>query len=65
MSDAATGQAHTAHTTNLVPLIYRGERKVSLLPNGALSDVAPTLLSLMRIDQPREMSGQSLLSAEG
>ena len=63
MTSAHTGQAHTAHTTNLVPLIYRGTRAVTLLPNGALSDVAPSLLQLMGISQPREMSGQSLLKA--
>lgn len=62
MKNIGTGQAHTAHTTNLVPLIYRGTRQVNVLPNGALSDVAPSLLNLMGYDQPREMSGQSLLS---
>lgn len=64
MKDPKTGQPHTAHTTNLVPLIfvandadnYRWDRD-----KGALCDLAPTLLKLMNVDQPDEMSGQSLL----
>ena len=54
-------QPHTAHTSNLVPLIYVG-RSAKFLPRiGALSDVAPTLLSIMNIPQPDEMTGQSLI----
>ena len=55
-----TGQAHTAHTTNPVPLIYIG-RSAKMTQGGALADVAPTLLHLMGLDIPSEMSGDSLV----
>jgi len=55
-----TGQAHTAHTTNPVPLIYIG-RDAQLEPIGALSDIAPTMLFLMGIEQPNEMNGHPLV----
>ena len=55
-----TGQAHTAHTTNPVPLIYIG-RPAKMAKGGALADVAPTLLHLMDLDIPSEMSGDSLV----
>lgn len=55
-----TGQAHTAHTTNPVPLIYVG-RPAKMAKSGALADVAPTLLHLMDLDIPSEMSGDSLV----
>ena len=54
------GNPFTAHTTNKVPLIYVGEDKVELL-DGKLADLAPTLLELMKIEQPKEMTGKSLL----
>ncbi|MGH8663027.1 MAG: 2,3-bisphosphoglycerate-independent phosphoglycerate mutase [Burkholderiales bacterium] len=60
MQDPQTGQAHTAHTTNLVPLLYVG-RKATLASTGALSDIAPTLLAMMGLPQPGEMTGQSLI----
>jgi 2,3-bisphosphoglycerate-independent phosphoglycerate mutase len=61
MNDESTGQAHTAHTSELVPLIYLGSRKVVLTASGGtLSDVAPTLLGLMNLPQPEEMTGRSL-----
>ena len=62
MLDPKTQKNHTAHTTNPVPLIYVGKRKSSLLgPHiGTLADLAPTLLELMEIEQPKEMTGQSL-----
>jgi len=61
MSDHQTGQAHTAHTSELVPLVYIGTRTLALMEHGgALSDVAPTLLDLMSLDQPLEMIGKSL-----
>ncbi|MDX1519685.1 MAG: 2,3-bisphosphoglycerate-independent phosphoglycerate mutase, partial [Gammaproteobacteria bacterium] len=53
-------QAHTAHTSNLVPLVYIG-REAELEPKeGALSDISPTLLYLMGMEQPKEMTGQPL-----
>jgi 2,3-bisphosphoglycerate-independent phosphoglycerate mutase len=60
MRSAKTGQAHTAHTTNLVPLVYVG-RPATLASSGALSDVAPTLLQLMGLTPPPEMTGRSLV----
>lgn len=61
MHDPATGQAHTAHTLNLVPLLYIG-RHARIAERGALQDVAPTLLTMMGLEQPPEMSGRSLIS---
>jgi len=61
MRDPATGQPHTAHTVGPVPLVYVGERHATLRAGGALRDVAPTLLDLLGLPQPAEMSGQSLL----
>ena len=62
MLDLETKKNHTAHTTNPVPLVYVGKKKNPLLePNiGTLADLAPTLLELMEIEQPEEMSGKSL-----
>ena len=55
-------QPHTAHTTNLVPLIYIGRSAKFLQEKtGTLSDIAPTMLHLMGIPQPEEMTGQSIL----
>ena len=61
MVNPDTGQPHTAHTTNPVPFLYIG-RPATLKANGALSDVAPTMLTLMDLSQPPEMSGRSLVS---
>lgn len=61
MQDNATGQAHTAHTTNPVPCIYVGRPATITNETGKLTDVAPTLLYLMGIDIPKEMTGKSLL----
>ena len=60
MSDVTTGQAHTAHTSELVPLIYIGPKDLRLT-SGSLQDIAPTLLALMGITKPAEMTGTSLL----
>jgi hypothetical protein len=49
MRDPATGQPHTAHTVGPVPLVYVGDRHVALRSGGALRDVAPTLLDLLRL----------------
>ena len=61
MTDVRTKQAHTAHTLNPVPLIYVGKSAPGLMDNGALCDVAPTLLQIMGLSQPAEMTGRSLL----
>jgi 2,3-bisphosphoglycerate-independent phosphoglycerate mutase len=62
MLDRTTNQAHTAHTLNLVPFLYIG-RKAEIAPagSGALRDVAPTLLAMMGLPQPPEMTGKSLI----
>ncbi len=60
MADEQTQQAHTAHTSNPVPFIYIG-RPAVMSPSGALSDVAPTMLYLMKLKQPAEMNGESLV----
>ena len=60
MRDPETGGPHTAHTTNPVPVIAMGSQ-AKTLRNGRLADLAPTLLDMMGVAQPREMTGQSLL----
>ncbi len=60
MRDEA-GRPHTAHTHSPGPLIYVGPRDINLREGGKLCDIAPTILALMNIPQPREMSGQNLL----
>jgi len=65
MADPETGQPHTAHTMNPVPAILFGATTalegVSELENGRLADIAPTVLDLMRLPRPVEMTGHSLL----
>ncbi|WP_084785752.1 2,3-bisphosphoglycerate-independent phosphoglycerate mutase [Psychrobacter urativorans] len=61
MQDYESGQVHTQHTTEHVPLIYIGDQKVRVRSGGKLSDVAPTILALMDIEPPTEMTGESLL----
>jgi 2,3-bisphosphoglycerate-independent phosphoglycerate mutase len=61
MFDQVANQAHTQHTVNLVPLIYVG-RPALLAKTGALSDIAPTLLAMMGLPQPTEMTGKSLIT---
>jgi 2,3-bisphosphoglycerate-independent phosphoglycerate mutase len=61
MADPATGQPHTAHTTNPVPLIlYDPKFKGRLAGHGTLADIAPTLLAMLEIRQPPEMTGHDL-----
>jgi 2,3-bisphosphoglycerate-independent phosphoglycerate mutase len=61
MIDYQTGTPHTAHTTFPVPaILVGGGEKVRLRENGALCDVAPTILTMLNIQQPREMTGTSL-----
>ncbi|MEO0625704.1 MAG: 2,3-bisphosphoglycerate-independent phosphoglycerate mutase [Bacteroidota bacterium] len=57
-----SGEPHTAHTTNPVPIIYVGHQNLNLAPNGKLGDIAPTLLKLMQLDIPSEMTGSVLTS---
>jgi 2,3-bisphosphoglycerate-independent phosphoglycerate mutase len=62
MRDAATGAPHTAHTTNPVPVVLVGGPPGVALRNGRLADVAPTLLALLGLPQPPQMTGRSLLA---
>ncbi|HHX34615.1 MAG TPA: phosphoglycerate mutase (2,3-diphosphoglycerate-independent), partial [Gammaproteobacteria bacterium] len=61
MADESTGQAHTAHTCEPVPFIYVGKRPASIRTNGVLADVAPTILTLMNLPVPSEMTGRSIV----
>jgi 2,3-bisphosphoglycerate-independent phosphoglycerate mutase len=65
MFDFQANQAHTQHTVNLVPLIYVGRPALLVKPGsntGALSDIAPTLLAIMGLQQPTEMTGKNLIT---
>lgn len=64
MRDPATGQAHTAHTNLPVPLIYVGGKAVKAVDGGKLSDIAPTMLTLMGMEIPEEMTGKPLFIVE-
>ncbi len=64
MRDPETGEPHTAHTLNPVPAALVGVDGVTLA-DGRLADVAPTLLDLMGLDQPAEMTGTSLIRPRG
>ena len=65
MIDYKTGEPHTAHTTNPVPIILvTANKEYKLKENGKLADLAPTMLDLMGIKQPEEMTGESLLIRE-
>ncbi|MDP2193953.1 MAG: alkaline phosphatase family protein, partial [Alphaproteobacteria bacterium] len=59
--DPLTQEPHTAHTTNLVPFILVDHVSRTLKPMGTLSDIAPTILALLDIEIPEEMTGQSLI----
>jgi len=61
MYDPGTDQPHTAHTLNRVPLVYVG-RPATVADGGALQDIAPTMLLLMGLPQPAEMTGKSLVT---
>ncbi len=61
MVSEASEQPHTAHTIGVVPFLYVGRDVQNLKPTGGLSDVAPTMLALMGIEQPAAMTGESLL----
>ena len=60
MRDPITGEPHTAHTVGPVPFVYVG-RKAQLRKGGALRDIAPTILALLNIKKPIEMTGTSLV----
>jgi len=60
MRDEITGQSHTAHTTNPVPLLFHG-RPAQMIPSGSLRDIAPTMLLLLDLPIPAEMTGRPLL----
>ncbi len=64
MRDGSTGQPHTAHTLNLVPVILVNGRAPALR-DGRLADVAPTVLGLLGLPRPEEMTGRSLLCEDG
>ena len=64
MIDPETGGPHTAHTVNPVPVVLiGGPRGAKLRENGRLADLAPSLLGLMGLDLPKEMTGKSLIQA--
>jgi 2,3-bisphosphoglycerate-independent phosphoglycerate mutase len=62
MIDPATGGPHTAHTTNPVPFIVVSEnaKEFRLKPGGSLRDISPTLLGMLGVDEPKEMTGTDL-----
>ena len=62
MIDPATGGPHTAHTTNPVPFIVIAEdaKQYMLKPNGSLRDISPTILGMLGITEPKEMTGADL-----
>jgi 2,3-bisphosphoglycerate-independent phosphoglycerate mutase len=64
MRDPQTGGPHTSHTTNPVPLMLLGARNRALVAEGKLADIAPTLLELMELPKPKEMTGASLLRSD-
>jgi 2,3-bisphosphoglycerate-independent phosphoglycerate mutase len=64
MRDPQTDGPHTSHTTNPVPLLLVGARNRALNAEGRLADIAPTLLELMEVPKPKEMTGTSLLKAD-
>ena len=62
MVDYTTGNPHTAHTTNPVPFIlFNYDENYTLREGGRLCDIVPTLLEVMGLPQPEEMTGKSLL----
>jgi 2,3-bisphosphoglycerate-independent phosphoglycerate mutase len=62
MIDPVTGGPHTAHTTNPVPFIMIAEngKKFTLKPGGSLRDISPTMIGMLGLEEPREMTGQDL-----
>ncbi|MBY0579242.1 MAG: 2,3-bisphosphoglycerate-independent phosphoglycerate mutase [Burkholderiales bacterium] len=64
MKDPVTHQMHTAHSLNLVPFLYIGKRPSRIRDNGALQDIAPTMLAILGLPQPPQMTGQTLVVFE-
>lgn len=62
--DGSESEAHTAHTVNLVPLLYIGRQAAVVKGDAALCDIAPTLLDIMGLDQPAEMTGHALFEID-
>jgi 2,3-bisphosphoglycerate-independent phosphoglycerate mutase len=63
MIDPATGGPHTAHTTNPVPFILVTDAPagtLTLRPDGSLRDISPTMLSLLELSKPKEMTGEDM-----
>lgn len=60
MIDPATGGPHTYHTTNPVPFLLVDDSRAELQPMGSLQDIAPTLLGVLKVEQPAEMTGSDL-----
>ena len=60
MIDYGTGEPHTAHTTNRVPCVLYGMEDVKLR-EGRLADLAPTMLNIMGLTKPTEMTGETLI----
>jgi 2,3-bisphosphoglycerate-independent phosphoglycerate mutase len=62
MVDPITGEPHTAHTTNPVPLLYVSEeaKNFRLRTDGSLRDISPTMLGLLNLGLPKEMTGRDL-----
>lgn len=64
MMDYDSGQVHTQHTTEFVPFIYVGPTHAHIAQGGVLADIAPTLLNLMQLPLPPEMTGRNLIQLE-
>ena len=64
MTDPEHDQPHTAHTINPVPFVYFGPRSARLAQRGSLRDIAPTLLALLDLEAPSEMTGKSLINID-
>ncbi|MFN3235371.1 MAG: 2,3-bisphosphoglycerate-independent phosphoglycerate mutase [Gammaproteobacteria bacterium] len=65
MFNEVTNQPHTAHTNQPVPFLYVGRKAKVIKTNGVLADLAPTMLYLMDIDKPEEMTGKSIIEVTG
>ncbi|HEV2613967.1 MAG TPA: 2,3-bisphosphoglycerate-independent phosphoglycerate mutase [Gammaproteobacteria bacterium] len=64
MYDETTHQPHTAHTSDPVPFLYIGRKAKMVDEHGVLSDIAPTILYLMNLSEPKEMTGKNLIRCE-